>query len=157
MGMNTALRDAQKFNELLDKFDDDLEKVLPQYSTDRVPEGNALSDLALHTYCFDSSVSVKTLIKGAIRTKLHKMFPSFIQDQAGNLIGRVEYTLAEIYQMAMEQGIISKHREINNRIRQDFFERQTGMIKGNPKSTPLMKYAMIVGLIASGIALFINK
>mmetsp|Transcript_19868 Transcript_19868/g.41676 ORF Transcript_19868/g.41676 Transcript_19868/m.41676 type:complete len:499 (-) Transcript_19868:337-1833(-) len=157
MGMNTALRDAQKFNELLDKFDDDLEKALPQYSTDRVPEGNALSDLALHTYCFDSSVSVKTMIKGAIRTQLHRMFPSLIQDQAGNLIGRVEYKLAELYQMAMEQGIISKHREINNRIRQEFFERQTGMIKEKPKSVPLLKYAMIAGLISCGVAIFINK
>ena len=158
MGMNTALRDAQKFNELLDKFDDDLEKVLPQYSTDRVPEGNALSDLALHLYCFDSSVSLRTMLRGIVRTQFHRMFPSWIKDQPNGILGGTKsFTLSDVYQAATEQGIMSKHRAINDRIRQEFFEHRTGMIPEKPKSTPLLKYAAFAGIAACVTAISMKK
>ena len=70
MGMNTALRDAQKFNELLDKFDDNLDEALTQYSIDRVPEGSSLTSLALNLYCFDTNVQMKSIVKGIVRSAI---------------------------------------------------------------------------------------
>ena len=154
MGMNTALRDAQKFNELLDKFHDDLEQALTQYSKDRVPEGNALTDLALHMYCFDIKVQMKTIISSAVRTALHRLFPSLVSNSAGNLLGRPQHTLSEVYQLATEQGIIPKHRAINDKIRQEFFERETGMIVAKPQSSNFLKYVIIVGIVACGVTFF---
>jgi len=55
MGMNTALRDAQIFHEILRENKDDLSLVLPLYSEARVKEGNALSDLAFNLYCLDTT------------------------------------------------------------------------------------------------------
>jgi kynurenine 3-monooxygenase len=135
MGMNTALRDAQKFNELLDKFDDDLEKVLPQYSAERVPEGNSLTDIALNLYCFDTGVGTRTMIKSIIRSGLHYLFPSLVGPGPNEILARSEFTLAQVYQAGNEQGVLTKHREINERIRREVFERQTGMIVEKPKST----------------------
>jgi len=55
MGMNTALRDAQIFHEILKECKDDLSQVLPAYSEARVKEGNSLTLLARHLYCDDGS------------------------------------------------------------------------------------------------------
>eukprot|EP00986_Skeletonema_menzelii_P010744 scaffold5364_cov156-Skeletonema_menzelii.AAC.7 len=155
MGMNTALRDAQKLYELLDKYDDDLDEVLPEYSRIRVPEGNALSDLAMHLYCFDTKVGARTMVKGLIRGGLNKLFPRFIDPDCQAYIGQTGYSLADVYQKATEQGILSTHRATNERIRQEYFERQTGMIVDKPKSSmwKFFTLAISVAVAACGIAL----
>ena len=134
MGMNTALRDAQKFNELLDEYEDDLTKVLPQYSKERVPEGNALTHLALNLYCFDMKVQMQSVVKGIVRSGLNYLFPSYVNPDPNAIIGLPNYSLSEVYDMAMKQGVISKHREINLRIRQEHFEKEVGMVKEKEKS-----------------------
>eukprot|EP00584_Thalassiosira_punctigera_P004381 CAMPEP_0172535582 /NCGR_PEP_ID=MMETSP1067-20121228/7521_1 /TAXON_ID=265564 ORGANISM="Thalassiosira punctigera, Strain Tpunct2005C2" /NCGR_SAMPLE_ID=MMETSP1067 /ASSEMBLY_ACC=CAM_ASM_000444 /LENGTH=505 /DNA_ID=CAMNT_0013320519 /DNA_START=181 /DNA_END=1698 /DNA_ORIENTATION=- len=149
MGMNTALRDAQKFNELLDKFQDDLDEVLPQYSKDRVPEGNSLTDIALNTYCFDAKVGLRTMLSTMARTGLNKLLPFLVAKDYGMLIGRPEHTLADIYQMATEQGVLRKHRAINQRIRHEYFERETGMIKEKPGFSMLRRTALVVVPVAA--------
>lgn len=154
--MNTALRDAQKFVEILDKFDDDLEKALPQYSVERVPEGNALTDIALNLYCFDTGVGVRTMIRGLIRTGLHYLFPKFVDAGPNEILARADYTLAQVYQAGNEQGILTKHREINDRIRRETFERQTGMIVEKAKSSfgfYAAAAAVVVGGAATSLAL----
>lgn len=157
MGMNTALRDAQKFNELLDKFDDDLEKVLPQYSKDRVPEGNALTDLALNLYCFDTSVTMRSMIKSLVRSGLHYLLPKFVTAEPNLLIGDPKYTLSQVYQLATEQGILSKHRVINDRIRHECFERESGMIVEKEGRGYWGYVTVLVGAAACGAALVVGK
>jgi kynurenine 3-monooxygenase len=147
MGMNTALRDAQKFHELLDEYDDDLGRVLPRYSIDRVPEGNALTALAMNLFCFDTSVQMRTLIRGVLRTGLHSLFPKFVDPDPQAIIGMPEYTLSYAYDMAVGQGIIARHRDINMRTRQEFFERQTGMVTTKAKGNSLGLYAALVAAV----------
>ena len=149
MGMNTALRDAQKFNELLDKYEDDLTKVLPQYSKERVPEGNALTHLALNLYCFDMKVQMQSVVKGIVRSGLNYLFPSYVNPDPNAIIGLPNYSLSEVYDMAMKQGVIAKHREINLRIRQEHFEKEVGMVKEKEKSgtsmwTSMSKLSMVM-------------
>jgi hypothetical protein len=149
MGMNTALRDAQKFNELLDEYDDDLDEVLPRYSVDRVPEGNALTSLAMNLFCFDTSVSLQTLIKGLVRTGLNSLFPKFVDPDPQLIIGMPEYTLSHVYDMAVRQGTIAKHRDINMRTRQEFFERQTGMVTSEKTKNTFVSLGVYVALAAA--------
>lgn len=157
MGMNTALRDAQKFNELLDKFEDDMEKVLPQFSKDRVPEGNALTDIALNLYCFDQKVGMKSMVGTAIRTGLHYFFPSLVEADSGTLIGRPDYTLSDIYDMATRQGALVKHRDINQRIRREHFEMEAGMIKVERSGSSVMKYALVAAPAAAcAVAMYVG-
>lgn len=154
MGMNTALRDAQKFNELLDMYDDDLDTVLPQYSMVRVPEGNALTNLAMNLFCFDTRVYARTLVMSIVRSGLNYLFPRLVDPDPNVLIGMPQYTLADIYDMATRHGIITKHREINMRIRQEFFERKTGMVKETKSRHSFMTlgmYAAVTVIVPAAI------
>ena len=90
MGMNTALRDAQKFNELMDEFDDDLERVLPRYSVDRVPEGNALTDIAMNWGCIDAKVAMRSRLGSVVRSGLHFLLPRLVMPVLMVLLGRPE-------------------------------------------------------------------
>jgi kynurenine 3-monooxygenase len=165
MGMNTALRDAQKFIELLDIHDDDLTKVLPQYSIDRVPEGNALTHLALNLYCFDMKVQMQSVVKGIVRSGLNYLFPSYVNPDPNAIIGLPHVSLSEVYHMAMEQGVIAKHRMINLRIRQEHFEKEVGMVKDKQKEsssgsllTLLSKTSMVmVPAAACALAMMLVK
>ena len=149
MGMNTALRDAQKLYELLEMHNDDWDKVIPEYSKIRVPEGNALTDLALHLYCFDTKLGARTMIKSLIRSGLNKLFPWLVDPDCQAYIGQSGYNLADVYQKALEQGILSTHRATNDRIRQEFFERQTGMIKEKSRSSSMFKYSLLFAAVAA--------
>lgn len=146
MGMNTALRDAQKFAELLDKYDDDLERVLPQYSTDRVPEGNSLTHLALNLYCFDTKVQMKSMLKGIVRSGMHYFLPKLVDPDPQAIIGQPEVTMSNVFNMAIGQGVLGKHREINQRIRQEYFEKEIGMVKMEEKKGSLVKRSLLVGV-----------
>jgi kynurenine 3-monooxygenase len=156
MGMNTALRDAQKFNELLDKFDDDLEQVLPQFSKDRVKEGNSLSDLALNLYCFDTRHQLLETVHMIVRGILSPKFPWLISQHPQMVIGDPQWQLADVYQLASDQGIIQKHSQINNRIRQEYFEMETGMITRKPTSS-MRRWVLFVGLVAIPVFLVAYK
>jgi len=162
MGMNTALRDAQKFVELLNAFDDDLDRVLPQYSVDRVPEGNALTNLAMNLYCFDERVQMISILKSTIRSGLHRFFPSLVGPDPQLILGQPNYTLSDVYDIATKQGILARHRAINLRIRQEFFERETGMVKKEKETTKTsesswMKRGLVVAPVASlAVAMFVR-
>lgn len=151
MGMNTALRDAQVFVELLDAHKDNLDLVLPAFSEARVKEGNSLTDLAFHLTCLDRTTQLIETLHLLVRSKLHSWFPSWINQHAQVLIGIPEYSLARVYQIAMEQGIIAKHRVINNKVRQDYFERESGMLSadfGKRTRKGQIFSAIVVGLVA---------
>ena len=62
----------------------------------------------------------------------------------------------------MGQGILAKHREINQLIRQEFFEREKGMIRAKREekgwSSRLVKGAMVVAPVAGcAVAMFMKK
>lgn len=145
MGMNTALRDAQIFSEILRENKDDLSKALPAFSEARVKEGNALSDLAMHLYCMDSTQQLKETIHMVVRGFFSARFPRLVQEHAQVMIGRRGVSLSEVYETAVKQGIIRKHMSINNKIRQEYFEKKTGMITDEQKKSPFL--SLLVGAI----------
>jgi len=158
MGMNTALRDAQVFNEVMKEHGDDLNKALPAFSKERVKEGNALSDLAFHLYCLEQKHQMIETLHMIIRTKLSSMFPSLVDEHAQVMIGRRGVPLSEVYETAVKQGVIKKHRSINDRVRMDYFEKETGMLKDSSMTHTVFNRKMLFGALAFGIAaLFYQK
>eukprot|EP00587_Corethron_hystrix_P003607 CAMPEP_0113304648 /NCGR_PEP_ID=MMETSP0010_2-20120614/4580_1 /TAXON_ID=216773 ORGANISM="Corethron hystrix, Strain 308" /NCGR_SAMPLE_ID=MMETSP0010_2 /ASSEMBLY_ACC=CAM_ASM_000155 /LENGTH=505 /DNA_ID=CAMNT_0000158887 /DNA_START=9 /DNA_END=1526 /DNA_ORIENTATION=- /assembly_acc=CAM_ASM_000155 len=135
MGMNTALRDAHVFYELLVKHGDELDKTLPDFSKERVREGQALTDLAYHLYCFDAKAQLLEVVHIIVRSKLHKMLPRLVEDHPQNMIGRTGVALADVYAQASGLGIIPKHRRINDETRRRYFETSVGMIKDTEGGT----------------------
>lgn len=128
MGMNTALRDAQKLYELLMVHKDNFETALPAFSEERVKEGNSLTDMAMHLYCLDANTQMFETLHMVIRSALNSLFPSLVSKHPQAMIGSPNVTLAEVYTVSTKLGVVPKHRAINDRIRQEYFERSVGMI-----------------------------
>mmetsp|Transcript_13553 Transcript_13553/g.29468 ORF Transcript_13553/g.29468 Transcript_13553/m.29468 type:complete len:127 (+) Transcript_13553:1327-1707(+) len=123
---------------------------------DRVPEGNALTNIALNLYCFDTKVQLRSMLKSAVRSGLHYFLPTFVSPVPQGVVGRPEYTMSDVYDMAINQGTLEKHRAINLRIRQEFFEKEMGMVKEKPKSS-ILKYALgVVPVAACAVAIFVK-
>ncbi|XP_024431740.2 LOW QUALITY PROTEIN: kynurenine 3-monooxygenase [Desmodus rotundus] len=49
-GMNAGFEDCLVFDELLDKFNNDLSMCLPEFSRLRIPDDHAISDLSMYNY-----------------------------------------------------------------------------------------------------------
>jgi kynurenine 3-monooxygenase len=158
MGMNTALRDAQKLCEILDRFEADLDQVLPQYSKERVKEGNSLTDLAYNLYCHETKHQMIETAHVIVRSVLNNYLPSLVSPHPQTKIGFPDWTLAEVYQLASDQGIIQKHRRVNLRIRQEYFEKQSGMITRTPGSQfPMWSITCLAGGLAIAVSYFLKQ
>lgn len=127
MGMNTALRDASIFYQLLQEHKDNIEQVLPAFSKMRVKEGNSLTDLAMHLYCLNTKQQLFESIHMVVRTTFHQLMPWLVSDHPQNMIGNCKFNLSDVYQQASRLGIIQKHRRINDSIRRTYFEETAGM------------------------------
>jgi len=149
MGMNTALRDAQVFAEILKESKDDLTLALPAFSEARVKEGNALSDLAMHLYCMDKKQQTKETVHMVLRTLLHPRFPKLVSEHPQNMIGRRGVALADVYDQTVKMGIMRKHRAINDKIRMEYFEQKTGMVQMTEGWSMMTKFVLGAGLVAA--------
>jgi kynurenine 3-monooxygenase len=151
MGMNTALADAAALNRILDECNDDWDAVLPAFSKERVKEGRALTDLAYYLFSHSQSQQIKLLLMGALRTKLSKIFPWMCQDPQ-YAIGQGE-KLSVVYDQATKMGIIPSVRYTNDKIRQEFFEEQAGMVK-EPRGTSSWKAPAMVAVAVVAAAAY---
>merc|ERR1712003_146733 len=124
MGMNTALRDAQVFSELLEETKNNFEQALPAFSKARVSEGNSLSYLSYYLYCNDLKHQFLETIHLVIRGFLYSKFPQFVAEHPQSMVGRRGISLSQCYEQAVNLGIINKHRIINDRIRLQYSERK---------------------------------
>ena len=129
MGMNTALRDAQVFCNILKENNDDLTLTLPAFSEARVKEGNSLTSLASNLYCVETKPQIVETIHLIVRSIFHKKFPSFVDDHPQNMVGVRGVMLCDVYDHATKLGIVPKHRSINEKVRNDYFEKSCGMVK----------------------------
>jgi len=146
MGMNTALRDAQIFSEILTENNDDFSTSLPAFSKARVKEGNCLSDLALHLSCLDTKQQLKGTVHQVVRSYLHTKFPRFVDEHPFSMIGRRGISLSDAYERAVTLGIMRKHRAINDRICMEYFEQETGMVD-NRMSSKTIYYSLFKRLL----------
>lgn len=154
MGMNTALRDAQMFDEILKESKDDLTTALPAFSEARVKEGNALSDLAYYLYCADKTQQTIETLHMIVRGTLHSKFPRLVDQHPQSLIGRRGVALSDVYDLAVKQGIIRKHRAINDKIRMQHFEQSTGMVKSAEKESGSVSKIITIGSVLVAFAAY---
>lgn len=156
MGMNTALGDASALNRLLGEYNDDWDAVLPAFSKERVKEGRALTDLAYNLFSHSQSQQLRLVLMGALRSKLSKILP-FVWNDPQYDIGQGE-KLSVVYDRATQLGIIPSVRYTNDRIRQEFFEQQVGMVTESKKSSSKVPGLVAATLVAAGAAyLFLSQ
>ncbi|KAK3753383.1 hypothetical protein RRG08_005971 [Elysia crispata] len=76
-GMNCGLEDCIVLNEMLEKYNDDLAKALPEYTKMRHPDATAMCDLAMYNYIeMRSHVNSKLfLLRKKVDNILHMLFP----------------------------------------------------------------------------------
>jgi kynurenine 3-monooxygenase len=76
-GMNSGFEDCHILNQLLDKFNDNWEEVLPLYQEMRKADADAISELALNNFVEmrDLVADDKFLVQKKIEAKIHQQFP----------------------------------------------------------------------------------
>ncbi|MFK8013252.1 MAG: FAD-dependent oxidoreductase, partial [Marinicellaceae bacterium] len=97
-GMNCGFEDCFELNRLLDKHNDDWEKVMSVYTDVRVHNANAIADMALDNYIEmrDSVRDPKFHLKKAIAFELEKKFPKqFIPRYSMVMFHHIPYATAQ--------------------------------------------------------------
>lgn len=76
-GMNGGFEDCTVLNNLMQKYNEDWEKIFAEYSVIRKPDGDALQDLSLHNYYVmrDYVADPKFLLQKKIEAKFSAMYP----------------------------------------------------------------------------------
>ena len=76
-GMNGGFEDFTVMCELMQKHNEDWDKVFAEYSVVRKPDGDALQDLSLHNYHVmrDYVADPKFLLQKKIEAKFSKLYP----------------------------------------------------------------------------------
>ena len=148
MGMNTALRDAQIFSELLTETDDDFTETLTSFSKARVKEGNALTSISMHLYCMDKTEKIKDMIHQVVRGFLHSKFPKLVDKYPIVLLGQRGISLTDVYERVIQMGLLQKNMYFNNKIKREYFEDVSGMVRGR-KSSVTSTLFRIIGFVSA--------
>jgi len=107
-GMNAAFEDARRLAELLEEYDHDLHKVLPEYSRERVPAANAIADMAIANF-----IEMRDKVNDPIflyKKKLEKLLHARVPGWYTPLYNLVSFSNVP-YHVAREM-VAAKHRTI---------------------------------------------
>ncbi|MCS6832446.1 MAG: FAD-dependent monooxygenase [Flammeovirgaceae bacterium] len=79
-GMNAGFEDCFVLNQLLDEHNDDLRIVLPRYQQLRIPDANAIAELAMQNFIEMRDLVGKPafLLRKTIEDKIHQQVPQWI-------------------------------------------------------------------------------
>lgn len=77
-GMNAGFEDCFVLNQLLDKYNDDWSRVLPDYQGLRKPDNDAIAQLALDNFIEmrDLVADADFILRKKIEAKLHELYPT---------------------------------------------------------------------------------
>lgn len=101
-GMNAGFEDCRILNELLNRYDDQWKKVLPQFQHERKKDADAIAQLALDNFIEmrDLVADADFLLRKKIEAKLHQLYPA----QWIPLYSMVTFHDNMPYSMAYETG-----------------------------------------------------
>lgn len=129
-GMNAGFEDCTVFDELLEQYGDDWDTIFSEYSRLRVPDGNAIADLALNNYIEmrDSTADPDFLLRKKIERKFSDLYPNdwmplyeqvtFSHIRYSDALKRGQYQRGIMDEIMQTEGIYEKwdSEEIMNRI-----------------------------------------
>jgi kynurenine 3-monooxygenase len=77
-GMNAGFEDCRILNDLLNHYDDQWEKVLPQFQRERKKDADAIAQLALDNFIEmrDLVADADFLLRKKIEARLHQLYPA---------------------------------------------------------------------------------
>jgi len=77
-GMNAGFEDCRELNQLLDRFSDDWDQVLPEFQCSRKPNADAVSLLALDNFIEmrDLVADPRFILRKKIEARLHERYPN---------------------------------------------------------------------------------
>ncbi|MEL6930486.1 MAG: FAD-dependent monooxygenase, partial [Cyanobacteria bacterium J06600_6] len=99
-GCNSALEDVMVLDDLLDKYNDNWQEVLPQYSQSRIVDAHAVRELADHALPLTKGMFILFMIKLTINRTLHRIFPQTFPLPFFDLIPDTTIAYSEIYRSA---------------------------------------------------------
>jgi kynurenine 3-monooxygenase len=107
-GMNAGFEDCRILNLLLDQQQDNWEKVLASFQTQRKPDTDAIAQLALDNFIEmrDLVADADFLLRKKIEAKLHALYPDRWIPQYTMVTFRPDIRYSEAYAMGQKQKLI---------------------------------------------------
>lgn len=129
-GMNAGFEDCTVFDELLEQHGENWDMIFSEYSRLRVPDGNAIADLALNNYIEmrDLTADPDFLLRKKIERKFSDLYPNdwmplyeqvtFSHIRYSDALKRGQYQRGIMDEIMQTEGIYEKwdSEEIMNRI-----------------------------------------
>jgi len=111
-GMNCGFEDCIVLNELMEKHNDDWDKIFPEYESLRKPDGDAIADLAVANYIEmrDKTADPKFLLQKKIEAAFSQKYP----EKWIPLYSMVTYSPHIRYSKALSEG--GKQQKIMDKI-----------------------------------------
>jgi kynurenine 3-monooxygenase len=102
-GMNCGFEDCSVLLDLMDKFGDQWNKILPAFEAERLPNADAIADMALENWSEmkDKVADQNFLLRKKVEGWLEKQFPKHYKSR----YGMVTYTLIP-YALAQRAGVV---------------------------------------------------
>ena len=96
-GCNCALEDVLIFDKILDKYADDWNQALPEFSQQRIPDVHALRELSNYSFPRNNKLlAIEFFLNLILRRKLRQIFPQ-IQPFAFDLVMNTDIPYSQIF------------------------------------------------------------
>lgn len=115
-GMNSGLEDCTLLDELVEHYSDDWDKIIPHFNNTRIPDAEAIADLALRNFVEmrDSVGDPKFLLRKKIEKYLQKEYPNdFIPVYSMVTFGSTPYHIA-FNELAAQDALFDKILALDN-------------------------------------------
>ncbi|MBE9100249.1 FAD-dependent oxidoreductase [Vacuolonema iberomarrocanum] len=108
-GCNASLQDAQVFAQLLDQYQDDWSRALPEFTAQRLPEAHALRALSDYTFPRSKTMVLEFIFRLIVVKKLRRWFPQLGKPLPMELIMETELPYTQV--LHQTQGWIDRVRQ----------------------------------------------
>jgi kynurenine 3-monooxygenase len=108
-GCNSSLQDVMVFSQILDEYQDDWEKALPNFTLRRLPDVHALRDLSDYSFPRVPRMNLEFVFRITLGKKLRRWLPKLFPPLPMELIMEGEMPYSEVLQQT--QGWINRVRQ----------------------------------------------
>ncbi|MBC6480446.1 MAG: FAD-dependent monooxygenase [Hormoscilla sp. GM7CHS1pb] len=113
-GCNSALEDVIVFDRILDEYDDDYTKAIPQFTARRIRDAHTLKNLAENSIPISKTLFVQFVLRRKFARTMNQLFPQFFAPFFLDLIAETTVPYSEILKSAKDW--VSKVKKSNHKI-----------------------------------------